>query len=256
MVQSKPSIKNVMYGKVERKNFSKISEPIEMPYLLDVQKEAYKQFLEKGIGEILEEFSPITDYSNKAEIYFTNYTLDQTSKYTREECMRKGVTYSVALKARARLVRKEDGEVIEQDVFLGDVPLMTEEGSFIFNGIQRVVVSQIVRSPSVYYEKTQDDKTGKWLYKGTIIPTRGTWIEIEQNVNDLLKVVVDRSAKVSFGVFMKCFGYNAVQIAEMFGNDPLVINTLSKETQQTQEEALIEFAKKTNSSGVSQVEPP
>ena len=254
MVQSKPSIKNVMYGKVERKNFSKISEPIEMPYLLDVQKEAYKQFLERGIGEILEEFSPITDYSNKAEIYFTNYTLDQTSKYTREECMRKGVTYSVALKARARLVRKEDGEVIEQDVFLGDVPLMTEEGSFIFNGIQRVVVSQIVRSPSVYYETTQDDKTGKWLYKGTIIPTRGTWIEVEQNVNDLLKVVVDRSAKVSFGVFLKCFGFNAVQIAEMFGNDPLVVNTLAKETQQTQEEALIEFAKKTRPADIPSAE--
>ena len=253
MVESKPAIKNVKYGKVERKSFAKIDELIEMPYLLDVQKSVYKEFLEKGIGEILEEFSPITDYSGKAEIYFVNYTLDPTSKYTREECIRKGVTYSVALKARVRLVRKEDGEVIEQEVFLGDIPLMTEEGSFIFNGIQRVIVSQIVRSPSVYFDTVQD-KTGKWLFNGTIIPTRGTWIEVEQNANDILKVVVDRSSKVSLGVFLKCFGLDSKQICELFGNDPLILNTLEKETQQTQEEALIELSKKMRPSEIPSAE--
>ncbi len=253
MVESKPAIKNVKYGKVERKCFAKIEELIEMPYLLDVQKSAYKEFLEKGIGEILEEFSPITDYSGKAEIYFVNYTLDPTSKYTREECVRKGVTYSVALKARVRLVRKEDGEVIEQEVFLGDIPLMTEEGSFIFNGIQRVVVSQIVRSPSVYFDTVQD-KTGKWLFNGTIIPTRGTWIEVEQNANDLLKIIVDRSSKVSLGVFLKCFGLDSKQIADLFGNDPLILNTLEKEPQQTQEEALIELSRKMRPSEIPSAE--
>ena len=192
MGQSNPTIKRTKHGKVERVNFSKINEPIDMPYLIAIQKDAYKQFLERGIAEILEEFSPITDYSGKAEIYFVDYTLDPTSKYSKAECKRKGITYSVALKARVRLVRKEDGEVVEQEVFLGDIPLMTEEGSFIFNGIERVVVSQIVRSPSAYFAKEQD-KTGKYLFNGTIIPTRGTWVEVEQNINDVLRIVIDRS---------------------------------------------------------------
>ncbi|MDR0850679.1 MAG: DNA-directed RNA polymerase subunit beta [Christensenellaceae bacterium] len=249
----KTGIKKVKCGKVERFSFSKINEPIEMPYLLDIQKSAYKYFLETGIAEVLEEFSPITDYSGKAEIYFVNYTLDPSSKYSREECKRKGTTYSVALKSRVRLVRKEDGEVIEQDVFLGDVPLMTEEGSFIFNGIERVVVSQIVRSPSVYFDEEQD-KTGKWLHHGTIIPTRGTWVEVEQNASDIVKIVVDRSSKVTLGIFLKCFGFSSAQIIDLFGRNPLVLNTLDKETQQTQEEALIELSKKMRPSEIPSAE--
>ena len=254
MGQSNPiQIKKSIHGKVERVNFSKIKEPIDMPYLIAIQKDAYKQFLETGIAEILEEFSPITDYSGKAEIYFVDYTLDPTSKYSKAECKRKGITYSVALKARVRLVRKEDGEVVEQEVFLGDVPLMTEEGSFIFNGIERVVVSQIVRSPSAYFAKEQD-KTGKWLFNGTIIPTRGTWVEVEQNVNDILRVVIDRSSKVTLGVFLKCFGFTSKQIKETFGNNPLINNTLDKEVQETQEEALIELSKKMRPSEVPSAE--
>ena len=254
MGQSNPiQIKKSIHGKVERVNFSKIKEPIDMPYLISIQKDAYKQFLETGIAEILEEFSPITDYSGKAEIYFVDYTLDPTSKYSKAECKRKGITYSVALKARVRLVRKEDGEVVEQEVFLGDVPLMTEEGSFIFNGIERVVVSQIVRSPSAYFAKEQD-KTGKWLFNGTIIPTRGTWVEVEQNVNDILRVVIDRSSKVTLGVFLKCFGFTSKQIKETFGNNPLINNTLDKEVQETQEEALIELSKKMRPSEVPSAE--
>jgi DNA-directed RNA polymerase subunit beta len=253
MGQSKPQFKKTKYGKVERYNFSKINEPIDMPYLIAIQKDAYKDFLEHGIAEILEEFSPIVDYSGKAEIYFVDYTLDPTSKYSKLECKRKGITYSVALRAKVRLVRKEDGEVVEQEVFLGDVPLMTEEGSFIFNGIERVVVSQIVRSPSAYFAKEQD-KTGKWLFNGTIIPTRGTWIEIEQNVNDILKVVVDRSSKVTLGVFLKCFGFTSKQIADIFGNNPLILNTLDKEPQDTQESALIELSKKMRPSEVPSAE--
>ncbi len=253
MGQSNVTFKKTRYGKVERVNFSKISEPIEMPYLVAIQKDAYKHFLEVGIAEILEEFSPILDYSGKAEIYFVGYTLDSTSKYSKMECKRKGITYSVALKARVRLVRKEDGEVIEQEVFLGDVPLMTDEGSFIFNGIERVVVSQIIRSPSAYFAKEQD-KTGKWLFKGTIIPTRGTWLEVEQNASDVLKVVVDRSSKVTLGVFLKCFGYTSNQIASTFGNNPIIMSMLEKELQETQEEALIELSKKMRPSEVPSAE--
>lgn len=243
MGQSNVTFKKTKYGKVERINFSRIEEPIEMPYLIAIQKDAYKNFLEHGIAEVLEEFSPIVDYSGKAEIYFVDYTLDPTSKYSKVECRRKGITYSVALKAKVRLVRKEDGEVVEQEVFLGDIPLMTEEGSFIFNGIERVIVSQIVRSPSVYYAKEQD-KTGKWLFNGTIIPTHGTWLEIEQNAGDVLKVVVDRSSKVTLGVFLKCFGYTSRQIADIFGNDPIVMNTLEKETQELRKKPLLNSAKK------------
>ena len=253
MGQSNPTIKKTKHGKVERFNFSKIQEPIDMPYLIAIQKDAYKQFLERGIAEILEEFSPITDYSGKAEIYFVDYTLDPTSKYSKAECKRKGITYSVALKARVRLVRKEDGEVVEQEVFLGDIPLMTEEGSFIFNGIERVVVSQIVRSPSAYFAKEQD-KTGKYLFNGTIIPTRGTWVEVEQNINDVLRIVIDRSSKVTLGVFLKCFGFTSKQIKETFGNNPLILNTLDKEVQETQEEALIELSKKMRPSEVPSAE--
>ena len=255
MGQTNPTIKKTKHGKVERINFSKINEPIDMPYLIAIQKDAYKQFLERGIAEILEEFSPITDYSGKAEIYFVDYTLDPTSKYTKAECKRKGITYSVALKAKVRLVRKEDGEVVEQEVFLGDVPLMTEEGSFIFNGIERVVVSQIVRSPSAYFAKEQD-KTGKYLFNGTIIPTRGTWLEVGQNINDVLRIVIDRSSKVTLGVFLKCFGYTSKQIKEIFGDNPLINNTLDKEKglQETQEEALIELSKKMRPSEVPSAE--
>ena len=250
---NKPSVKKVKYGKVERVSFSKFEEPIEMPYLISIQKDAYKKFLEQGIAEVLEEFSPIVDYSGKAEIYFVNYTLDSTAKNSKEECKRKGTTYSVALRARARLVRKEDGEVVEQDVFLGDIPLMTEEGSFIFNGIERVIVSQIIRAPGVYYAKEQD-KTGKYLFNGTIMPTRGTWIEVEQNANDILKVCIDRSSKVTLGVFLKCFGYTDEQIADIFGKNPLIMNTLDKETQHTQEEALIELSKKMRPSEIPSAE--
>ena len=243
MAQKSLAMKKTKYGNVERVNFSKIEEPIEMPYLLAIQKDSYKEFLETGIAEVLEEFSPIMDYSGKAEIYFVDYTLDPTKKQSKQECKRKGITYSVALKARVRLVHKEDGEVTEQDVFLGDVPLMTEEGSFIINGIERVIVSQIVRSPSAYFGKEQD-KTGKYLFNGTIIPTHGTWLEIEQNVSDVLKMVVDRSSKVTLGVFLKCFGYTSKQILDIFGNNPLIKSTLEKEMQETQEEALIELSKK------------
>ncbi len=253
MAQSNVTFKKTKFGKVERINFSKIDEPIEMPYLISIQKDAFKRFLEQGIAEILEEFSPIVDYSGKAEIYFVDYTLDPTSKYSKIECKRKGITYSVALKARVRLVRKEDGEVVEQEVFLGDIPLMTEEGSFIFNGIERVVVSQIIRSPSVYYGKEQD-KTGKWVFGANIIPTRGTWVELEQNASDILRVVVDRSSKVTLGVFLKCFGYTSPQIAEIFGNHPIILNTLEKEIQETQEEALIELSKKMRPSEIPSAE--
>ncbi len=253
MSKDSPAFKKTKYGKVERINFSKVNEPIGMPYLIAVQKESYKHFLEQGIAEVLEEFSPIVDYSGKAEIYFVDYTLDSTSKYSKAECKRKGITYSVALKAKARLVRKEDGEVVEQEVFLGDIPLMTEEGSFIFNGIERVIVSQIGRSPSAYFAKEQD-KTGKYLFSGTIIPTRGTWLEVEQNANDYLKMVIERKEKISLGVFLKCFGYTSSQIADIFGHHPLITNTLDKEPQDTQEEALLELAKRTRPTDVPNAE--
>ncbi|MBO7508125.1 MAG: DNA-directed RNA polymerase subunit beta, partial [Clostridia bacterium] len=152
-MQEALKIKKVKYGNAERYSFAKIDETVEPPYLLEIQKKPYKEFLEKGIREVLDEYSPIVDYSDKAELYFLGYNVDGKPKYTKEECRRARQNYTIPLKVNARLVFKETGEVIDQEVFMGDIPLMSEEGYFIVNGVERVVISQIIKSASVYFEK-------------------------------------------------------------------------------------------------------
>ena len=249
------NIKKLKYGNVTRYTFGHAKEIIELPYLLEIQKESYKNFLEVGIKEALEEFSPITDYSGKAEVYLLDYSLETKPKITIPEAKRKGSNYSIALKVKVRLVIKETGEVIEQEVFLGDVPYMTNEGTFIFNGIERVVVSQLVRSPSVYYSKTID-KTGKELYNCTLIPTRGSWLEMEQKEKDpnFIRVCLDKGGKISLGVFLKCFGLTREQILDTFGNDEIMRATLDKDGIETQHDALIELSKKTRPSEIPSAE--
>jgi len=232
-------------SKTERLSFAKINEPIEVPYLIAIQKDAYNQFLEKGIGEVIKEFSPIEDFSGKAELHFLDYRLEGNPKYDRAECRRRGLTYSVPIKVNARLVNKETGEAIDQSVFLGDVPLMTDEGSFLISGIDRVIVSQIVRSPGVYYEMLDDKNTGKHTFKNTVIPTRGTWLEFEQTQVDTIRVIIDRGVKVSAGLLLKGFGLGGDdEIAALFGNNVMIVETLKKEVQKSQEEALLELSKK------------
>lgn len=244
-------IKKLKYGKAERYTFGNFVDKGECPDLLSIQKDTYKQFLATGIKEVLDEFSPVVDYSGKGKLYFLSSSLDEQPKYSRNECKRRGASYALPLRVKARFVVEDSGEAIDQEVFMGDIPLMTEEGSFIFNGIERVVVSQIVRSPSVYF--TQDSADLASL-KGQLIPTRGMWLELEQGANDIIKVVIDRGSKVTLGIFFKCFGFTNDEILQLFGNNKYVKNVLDKEPQTTQEEALLEFARKTRPTEVPSVE--
>ena len=233
----------VKFGKVERYSFARVKKVLPSTDLLELPKTSYKKFLDEGIGEALQEFSPINDYSGKARIDFISYHVDTNAKVDKQECRRRGITYSVPLKAKVRLVLTETGEAREQEVFLGDIPYMTEHGSFIFNGVERVIVNQIVRSPNVYFTG-EIDKTGKELFSGQMIPTRGNWIELEQSAPDTLKIIIDRGSKISLVTFMKCWGYSNDEIREIFGDNRIVIAGLEKEEMKTQEESLIELARK------------
>lgn len=243
-MQNTLRIKKEKYGKTERYNFARVHEDVKLPYLLEIQKKPYKEFLEKGIGEVLEEYSPIVDYSDKAELYFLGYTVSDKPKYTKEECKRSRLNYTVPLTVKARLVIKETGEVIEQDVYMADIPLMSEEGYFIVNGVERVVISQIVKSASVYFSKTID-KSGKNEIVAMLHSPSGTRLSIEQNHNEVLKMIIDQKSKISAFVFLKACGYKNEEILSLFDNDPIVANTLEKETQLTEDDALLEIGRKT-----------
>lgn len=236
-------IKKVKFGKVERYSFAKKPSCLENLDLIELPKKSFKKFLEEGIGECLRDFSPIKDYSGKAYIYFLDYSLDKEPKVDKYECKRRGLTYSVALRAKVRLVLTDTGEAREQEVFLGDIPYMTEDGSFIYDGVERVVVNQIVRSPSLYFS-SEIDKTGKELFNALLNPTRGTWFELEQSNADTLKAVIDRGSKISVVAFLKCFGYTNEEILDIFGHNRIIEAGVEKEDLKTQEECLIELAKK------------
>ena len=171
------TIKTVKYGNTERKSFAQIHEVIDMPYLIEVQKASYEEFLRNGIDEVFKDFSPITDFSNRIELHFLGHRLEDKPKYTEKECKDRDATYAAPLKVNVRQIKTETGEVIEQEVYMGDFPLMTPNGSFIINGAERVVVSQLVRSPGVYFNFTPDHKTGTPHYNATNIPSRGAWLE-------------------------------------------------------------------------------
>ena len=245
------NVRKIKQGKAERYTFAKCDELIPVPALLDIQTKSYKDFLEKGIKKVLDEFFPITDYSGKAKLYITEILPFGTPKYDIKECKRRGATYSSALKVKARFVVEETGQAVEQEVFMGDVPMMTENGSFIFNGIERVVISQIVRAPSVYMQRDKDDNA---TLKAQIIPVHGAWIEIKQGANENLKIVLERKNVISLGVFLKCFGFTNDEISKLFGGNRYIKYILDKETQTTQEEALLEFSRKTRPSDVPSVE--
>ena len=247
MQDKMPNMRKKMYGKNERFTFQKLDDIVDIPNLLDIQKVAYKEFLEEGISEVLKEISPISDYSGKAKLYLFEPNLDTKPKYDKFECKRRGASYIVPLKVKARFVVEDTGESIDQEVYLGDIPLMTEEGSFVFNGIERVVVSQIVRSPSVYFSMDKDDLS---TLHSQMIPTRGSWLELEQGANEIIKVIVNRESKITLGLFLKCFGFTADEILHMFGDNEYIKNVLDKEPQNTQEEALIELSKKMRPSEV------
>ncbi|NLI57676.1 MAG: DNA-directed RNA polymerase subunit beta [Clostridium sp.] len=234
----------VKYGKNVRMSYSRINEVIDMPNLIEIQKNSYNQFLEEGLKEVFRDVSPITDYTGNLILEFVDYSLDEKPKYSVEECKERDATYSAPLKVKVRLINKETGEVKEQEIFMGDFPLMTENGTFIINGAERAIVSQLVRSPGIYYSMKYD-KTGKELYSNTVIPNRGAWLEYETDSNDVVWVRIDRTRKLPITVLVRALGYGTdLEITELLGEDEKVIATIQKDSAKDEDEGLLEIYKR------------
>ena len=251
--------KDVLYGKTLRKSFARSTEIQDMPNLLEIQKNSYKWFLETGLKEVFKDVAAITDYTGNLELTFINYKMDEKPKYTVEECKARDATYAAPLKVSVCLRNKETEEIKEQEIFMGDFPLMTNAGTFVINGAERVIVSQIVRSPGVYFEK-RTDKTGLSVYASTVIPYRGAWLEYETDVQDVFNVRIDKNRKLPITWYLRAVGKRTEepytwlsmsggetgcitneQIREIFGEDERIIATIEKDTCKTREESLIEI---------------
>ena len=238
-------VKEVKYEKASRKDFAKVGDFIEMPNLIKVQKDSYDNFIHKGLGEVLEDISPIEDYSGNLVLEFFDYYMEDKTKYSIEEAKERDATYSARLHVKVRLINRETGEIKEQEIYLGDFPLMTDSGTFIINGAERVVVSQLVRSPGCYYGEEFDTKTGKRTYTSTVMPLRGAWLEYETDGNDVFWVRVDRTRKVPVTTLLRAIGLTTdSQIMDLFGEEELLTTTINKDTIKDQDEALIEIYKK------------
>ena len=238
------NVKPVKLGRNTRMSFSKINEVMQMPNLIEVQKNSYKWFLETGLKEVFRDIDAITDYTGNLELTFVDYRMDDKPKYTVKECKERDATYAAPLRVTARLFNKETGEVKENEVYMGDFPLMTDSGTFVINGAERVIISQLVRSPSVYYGMTHD-KTGKELYTTTVIPNRGAWLEYETDQNDLFYVRIDKNRKIFITTFIRALGLSSnAEIMDFFGYDDRIVATLDKDTTVNTEQALIEVYKK------------
>ncbi len=246
-------LKPCKLGNNIRYSFSKIDEKLEMPNLIEVQKKSYEWFLNEGMREVLDDVSPLVDYTGNLYIEFVDFSIDKTPKYSVEECKERDVNYAAHLRVKVRLSNKETGDVQESEVFMGDFPLMTEQGTFVINGAERVVVSQIVRSPGIYYESS-DDKSGKKLYAATVIPYRGAWLEYETDANDIFYVRIDKNRKIPVTVFLRALGVSTdKELSDMFGGDECIKTTMAKDLMESEaqkngttprEEALKEIYKK------------
>ena len=234
------NVKPEKFGKTTRMTFSKINEVMQIPNLIEVQKDSYKWFLDKGLKEVFRDVAEITDFSGNLALSFVDYRMDDTPKYTVKECKERDTTYAAPLRVTARLLNKETGEIKENEIYMGDFPLMTESGTFVINGAERVIISQLVRSPSVYFDMTHD-KTGKELYSATVIPNRGAWLEYETDQNDLFYVRIDKNRKIYITTFIRALGLSSnTDILEFFGYDERIKATLEKDTTINTEQALIE----------------
>ncbi|HAA89865.1 MAG: DNA-directed RNA polymerase subunit beta [Thermoanaerobacterales bacterium 50_218] len=235
--------KPVPSGRRTRWSFGRISEVLEMPYLIEIQKKSYEWFLKEGLRELFREVSPIQDFTGNLALEFIDYTLGEP-KYSVEECKERDVTYAAPLRVTARLTNRETGEIVEHEVFMGDFPLMTPKGTFVINGAERVIVSQLVRSPGVYYHQDVD-AAGKKTFGATVIPNRGAWLELETDVHGVIYVRVDRTRKLPATVLLRALGYATnSSIIELFGDDECIKATLERDTTQSQEEALVEIYKR------------
>ena len=229
------------FGRVERKTFSRIKEVQPIPDLIEIQRDSYNTFINEGIQEVFEDFSPITDFSDHFELYFLDHTLGTEPKYSEKECRDRDVNYAVKLSVKVRLVNKVTGEITDKEVFMGELPKMTETGSFIINGAERVVVSQLVRSPGVYNGVTLD-RSGKKLFNTTVIPNRGAWLEYEQDSQNVLWVHVDRTRKITATVLLRALGFGTDKmITDLFADDPMITATVEKDTARTESEGLFEL---------------
>ena len=239
------NIRTQRFGNTERKTFSRIKEVLDLPNLIEVQKNSYDAFVREGIREVFDDFSPIVDYSGRFELQFLEHALDFKSKYSENECRERDATYAAPLKIKVRLIRNDTGEIMDQEVFMGDFPLMTDNGSFIINGAERVVVSQLVRSPGVY-AASELDKSGKRKYDTTVIPNRGAWLEFVHDANNnILYVHVDRNRKLPATVLLRAIGISGDdEIAALFDNDETILRTCEKDTSKNEREGLLELYKR------------
>ncbi len=229
------------FGNVERRTFSKTRAVQPMPYLIEIQRDSYDAFIEEGISEVFEDFSPITDYSDRFEVYFLDHKLSDKPKYDEKECRDRDATFAVPLKVKVRLVNKVTGEIIDQEVFMGELPRMTANGSFIINGAERVIVSQLVRSPGVYNDFTYA-KSGRKMFNTTVIPNRGAWLEFEQDADGVLWVKVDRTRKLTATVLLRALGFGSdEELATLFDDDPMIKNTAEKDVAKSQDDGLFEL---------------
>ncbi|MFY9213172.1 MAG: DNA-directed RNA polymerase subunit beta [Tissierellaceae bacterium] len=234
----------VTYGKRVRMSYSRIDEVLDLPDLIEVQKTSYNWFLKEGLKEVFDDISPIQDYTGNLILEFINYRIEDEFKYDEDEARERDANFSAPLKVKVRLINKETGEVKEQEVFMGDLPLMTRNGTFIINGAERVVVSQLVRSPGVYYTESID-KTGKKLYSATVIPNRGAWLEYETDSNNVVYVRIDRTRKIPITVLLRALNLvSNAEIIDILGESEQVLNTLEKDTTTTADEALVEIYKR------------
>ncbi len=238
-------VKPVRLGNNTRMTFSKINEVADMPNLIEIQKNSYEWFVTEGLREVFKEMSDITDYSGNLVLSFTDYKLDSEPKYDEAECKARDTNYAAPLHVTARLLNKETGEIKESEVYMGDFPLMTESGTFIINGAERAIVSQLVRSPGVYFDFHTDEKSGKKLFASTIIPNRGAWLEYETSVNEALFVRIDKNRKLPITTFIRALGFNSNQdIREVLGEEERLLATFDVDETKTCEEALVEVYKK------------
>ena len=237
-------VKDIKHEKSTRKSFAKVGDYIDMPNLIKVQKDSYDWFIEEGLGEVLRDISPIIDYSGNLVLEFFDYYMEEKTKYSLEEAKERDATYSTRLHVKVRLINRETGEIKEQEIYLGDFPLMTDSGTFIINGAERVVVSQLVRSPGCYYAESYD-KVGKKLYTSTVMPIRGAWLEYETDSNNVFYTRVDRTRKIPVTVLLRALGLETdEQILAFFGDEEKLKATMQKDTVKTADEALIEIYKK------------
>jgi DNA-directed RNA polymerase subunit beta len=230
----------VNYGNTKRLSYSHIEEVIDLPNLIQVQLSSYEWFLEEGLRTALQEVFPISDFTGHLELDFIGYSLGDP-KYSVQECKERDVSYQAPLKLKVRLTDKENGEIKESEVYMGDLPLMTEKGTFIINGAERVVVSQLVKSPGVYFNEKLD-VAGKILYGATIIPNRGAWFELEMDSPGVIYTRIDKTRKIPVTVLLRCLGFESNEaILELYNNDGSIKTTLEKDTTTNRKEALIEF---------------